>query len=79
MILRGCFFYKFKISKFVRASVPIEARKVNALVQGYFFRYYVMLNKVSKQNPYLGTMISHHLYYLNKENFDSAYKYSKLA
>ena len=64
------------------ASVPIEAMKVNALVSKDIFldTMLFMLNKASKQNPYLGyNDILSSLYYLNKENFDSAYKYSKLA
>ena len=64
------------------ASVPIEAMKVNALVSKDIFldTMLFMLNKASKQNPYLGyNDILSSLYYLNKENFDSAYKYSKSA
>lgn len=64
------------------ASVPIEAMKVNALVNKEIFldTMLYMLKKSDNQNPYLGySDVLTSLYYLNEVNFDSAYKYSKLA
>ena len=64
------------------ASVPIEAMKVNALINKEIFldTMVYMLNKSEKLNPFLGyNNILAALYYLNTDKIDSAYKQAKLA